>query len=77
MEDNHFIARRVPVFDPDGNRGLFDLDLNLEHLSNIAYAVRIDPERMMKPTRTKRNSDLFYGRIFASGAATITGRKMG
>ena len=61
VEDNHFIARRVPVFDPDGNRGLFDLDLNLEHLSNIAYAVRIDPERMMVLNTTKRNSDLFYG----------------
>ncbi len=77
VEDNHFIARRVPVFDPDGNRGLFDLDLNLEHLSNIAYAVRIDPERMMVLNTTKRNSDLFYGRIFASGAATITGSKAG
>ncbi len=77
VENNHFIAQEVPVFDPDGNRGLLGLDLDLEHLSNIAYAVRIRPERMMVLNTTQRNSDLFYGRIFATGAATITGSKAG
>lgn len=77
VRNNHFVAQEVPVYDPDGNRGLLGLDLDLEHLSNIAYAVRIRPERMMVLNTTQRNSDLFYGRVFATGEATITGSKAG
>lgn len=77
VQDNHFIVQEVPVYDPDGNRGLLDLDLDLEHLSNIAYAVRIRPQRMLVLNTTQRNSDLFYGHVFATGEATITGSKAG
>lgn len=77
VEKNHFIARDVPLFDPEDNRGLMSIDLNLEHLSNIAYGVQVTPSRMLVLNTTPRDNDMFYGRIYASGFASITGDKRG
>lgn len=75
VDKNRFIARNVPIFDPEGNRGAFSLDLNLQHLSNIAYEVRVAPERMLVLNTTQADNNLFYGRLFASGTARIVGDK--
>ena len=77
VEKNHLIARNVPLFDPEDNRGLMSIDLNLEHLSNIAYGVQVVPSRMLVLNTTPRDNDTFYGRIYASGFASITGDKRG
>lgn len=77
MENNRLTARGVPVYDPERNRGDFSIDLDLNHLSNIAYTVGVQPRRMMVLNTTQRDNDLFYGRIFASGSATIAGSKGG
>jgi len=75
VRGNRFRASNVPVFDPQGNRGRLDIDLNLQHLSNIAYDLRIAPQRMLVLNTTARDNDLFYGRVYATGAARITGDK--
>ncbi len=43
VKDNRFRASNVPIFDPRGNEGRFDFDMSLQHLSNIAYDVRVAP----------------------------------
>ena len=65
----------MPVFDPRGNRGKFNLDLNFEHLSNITFDVRVAPQQMLVLNTTEEDNDLFYGRVHATGGARITGRK--
>ncbi len=72
---NRFRASNVPIYDPERHRGRFSLDLNLEHLSNIAYNVRLRPENMLVLNTTSEDNELFYGRIFASGDARIVGDK--
>ena len=69
------IAEGVPLYDPEKNEGLFSIDLNLEHLSNISYSVKVLPKELMVLNTTSKDNDLFYGRIFASGSATIAGSK--
>ncbi len=73
--ENRFRAVDVPVFDPEGNRGKFNLDLNFEHLSNITFDVRVAPQQMLVLNTTEEDNDLFYGRVHATGGARITGRK--
>ncbi|WP_418992282.1 translocation/assembly module TamB domain-containing protein [Alistipes sp.] len=75
VEGNRFRAANVEIFDPDGNRGRLDLDLSLQHLSNIAYDVRVAPEQMMVLNTSSRDNDFFYGRVYASGLARIWGDK--
>ena len=73
VKNNHLIAEGVPLYDPEKNEGLFSIDLNLEHLSNIFYSVKVLPKELMVLNTTSKDNDLFYGRIFASGSATIAG----
>ena len=75
VRNNRFQASNVPVFDPKGNRGRFDLDLSLQHLSNISYDVRVAPQQMLVLNTTAEDNDLFYGEVYASGLARIRGDK--
>lgn len=77
VKNNHLIAEGVPLYDPEKNEGLFSIDLNLEHLSNIFYSVKVLPKELMVLNTTSKDNDLFYGRIFVSGSATIAGSKGG
>ena len=77
VRNNHLTAEGVPLYDPEKNEGLFSIDLNLEHLSNISYSVKVLPKELMVLNTTSKDNDLFYGRIFASGSATIAGSKGG
>jgi len=72
---NRFRANNVPIFDAENNRGRFDLDLNLGHLSNITYNVRITPDKMLVLNTTEQDNDAFYGKVYASGVADIQGAK--
>ncbi|MEG0498955.1 MAG: hypothetical protein RR522_03675, partial [Alistipes sp.] len=74
---NHLRAHNVSLFDPQGNEGKLNFDLSLAHLSNIAYKVQVSPKQMLVLNTTQQDNDLFYGRIFATGEATITGDKRG
>lgn len=75
VADSRFTARRVPVFDPEENWGAFDLTLDLQHLSDIAYDVRLRPEAMLVLQTDADDNELFYGRLYATGDARIRGRK--
>ena len=75
VKNNRFRASNVPIFDPRGNRGRFDFDMSLQHLSNISYDVRVAPQQMLVLDTDSDNNDMFYGRVFATGAARISGDK--
>ncbi|MBP3290523.1 MAG: translocation/assembly module TamB domain-containing protein [Alistipes sp.] len=77
VKDNHFLAEEVEVFDAEGNKGLFTMDLSLEHLKNISYDFRIIPNQMLVLNTTLQENDYFYGKVYASGVANISGSKKG
>ena len=49
--------------------------MSLQHLSNISYDVRVAPQQMLVLDTDSDNNDMFYGRVFATGAARISGDK--
>lgn len=75
VSGNHFRAQNIEIIDPDGNRGTFAMDLDLEHLKNIRYTVRLRPQKMLVLNTTEQDNNLFYGKLYASGDARIVGRK--
>lgn len=77
VDDNKFTAQAQEIFDSEGNRGLATLNLSLDHLSNVSYRLRLVPEKMMVLNTTEQDNELFYGRLYGSGVATIEGDKRG
>ena len=75
--DNHLIATSARIYDQERNTGQFNMDVSLEHLSNIAYTMRVTPRNMIVLNTTAQDNDLFYGKVYGSGVATINGNKRG
>lgn len=67
----------VAVYDKEENSGKLNFSLDLSRLKNISYRLRVAPERMLVLNTTAKDNNLFYGKIYASGQATISGDKMG
>ncbi|MDE7123485.1 MAG: translocation/assembly module TamB domain-containing protein, partial [Alistipes sp.] len=72
---NRFRATGATIYDPEGNSGRLDLDLDLKHLSNIGYELRVEPREMQVLNTTSADNDIFYGRVYATGVARIRGDK--
>ncbi len=77
VRNNLFHIDDVEVFDPEQNKGVLNFDLSLNRLSNISYKLNVRPEKMMVLNTTAQDNDYFYGKVYASGAATISGDKSG
>ena len=75
VKNNRFKASNVAVFDPQGHRGRFDFDMSLQHLSNISYDVRVAPQQMLVLDTDADDNDAFYGKVYATGSARISGDK--
>ncbi len=77
VRNNRFKADSVAVYDSERRGGTMSFDLNLNHLSNISYRLGVRPRRMLVLNTTAQDNDYFYGKVYASGDAVITGDKSG
>ena len=77
VEDNHIYSDGIALFDPNGNKGVYKMDLNLNHLSNITYDISIDANNMLVLDTKAKDNDFFYGHAFATGSAEFKGDKRG
>lgn len=75
VNGNRFSCSNVPIFDPEMNQGTLDLNLNLQHLSNIGYDVRVRPDRMLVLDTDESDNDTFYGKVYATGNVRVAGDK--
>ena len=77
VKDNRFYLRNAPIYDSSKNSGLLSMDLSLDHLSNIEYSLSAQFDDMQVLGTTKRDNDMFYGTLFASGDVRVSGDKAG
>ena len=77
VRDNRFYLRNATIYDRHKRSGLLSMDLSLDHLSNIEYSLRAQFNNMQVLGTTKRDNDMFYGTIFASGDVSVKGDKAG
>ncbi len=77
IKDNHIFAHDIAVMDRDGNKGYYNMDLNLSHLSNVEYDISVGADKMLVMDTEAKDNDLFYGHVFASGLLSIAGDKRG
>lgn len=77
VRNNRFYMRDVPIFDEAKNRGQIDMNLKLDHLSNIEYDMLATFRQFKVLNTDKRDNDMFYGNVFASGEVAVRGDKAG
>ena len=77
VKNNKFTMRDATIYDKDKHSGLLSIDLSLDHLSNIEYSVRAKFDNMQVLGITKRDNEVFYGTIYASGDVLVKGDKAG
>ncbi len=77
VDNNMLICNSTPINDGEGGEGDLQLEVDLKYLSNIGYKVRIAPRNLLVLDTSERDNDTFYGRVFASGLASIEGNKGG
>ena len=75
VNGSRFKGRNITVYDKKDNQGKMDIDLDLSHLSNIAYDIKVRPNKMLVLNTTDNDNDYFYGTVYATGNARIRGTK--
>ncbi|MFI3303705.1 MAG: translocation/assembly module TamB domain-containing protein [Rikenellaceae bacterium] len=75
--DNLLSTTPTQIVDEKGGKASVQLDVDLKHLSNIWYKIRVVPNNLLVLNTEKKDNDTFYGQIFASGVAEIEGDKSG
>ncbi len=75
--DNRLVGTRLNVDDKEGNSGELNIDVNMNHLKNISFNMSANIRKMLVLNTTERDNDIFYGRVFASGAMSIEGGRSG
>ncbi len=77
IKNSRMLLPATKFYDRDGNSGTLDMELDLQHLSNISFRVEARPDRMLVMDTGSKDNDLFYGTVYGTGSARITGDKMG
>ena len=77
IANNHIYADGIELFDPNGNKGVYNMDLDLNHLSNVTYDIAIAADNILVLDTKSKDNDLFYGHVFATGSAEFRGDKRG
>ena len=77
VENNHIYADGISLYDQQGNKGVFKMDLNLNHLSNVEYDISVEAEDILVLDTKSKDNDLFYGHVYATGSASFRGDKRG
>ena len=77
IAQNHIISDGVALYDPDGNKGIYKMDIDLNRLSNVTYDISIDANKMLVLDTKPKDNDFFYGHVFATGSAVFKGDKRG
>ncbi len=77
VTNNKLATTGATIYDTEGNTGNLNLSVDLTHLSNIGYSIRVLPDKLMVLNTEEGDNDSFYGTLFASGMANISGDKGG
>lgn len=77
LTDNVLTLPGAVVRDPHDNRAGFDMKVDLSSLSNVKYNFNVRPRNLLVLDTSESDNEIFYGHVYASGSASITGDKAG
>ncbi|MFR9603491.1 MAG: translocation/assembly module TamB domain-containing protein [Rikenellaceae bacterium] len=77
VKGNELVSQNARIYDMQGNSGVMNLSVDLQHLSNITYKVRLNVDDILALNTTLSDNDLFYGTMYTTGVVDIVGNKVG
>lgn len=75
INNNRFILDDTDFADKNGKKGKINMNLSLEHLSNIKYALGVKFSNMQVLDTSSKDNEMFYGSIRATGSLKVTGTR--
>ncbi len=66
---------QIDITDKDGNKGVLSGAIHHNYYSNVVIDLGLRVDNMLVLNTTKRDSESFYGVVYASGGVSITGNE--
>lgn len=77
IADNVLSLRKTSARDSDGGSAEVGLTVNLNSLKDVRYDVSVRPDNVLVLNTTEKDNSQFYGKVYASGYASIRGSRLG
>ncbi|MFI3331349.1 MAG: translocation/assembly module TamB domain-containing protein [Rikenellaceae bacterium] len=77
VKDNVFTLKATDVYDVKGNKAVMTMDLRSRYFKNFSFDIGIMPTNLMVLNTTRELNEDFYGTVYGSGGARITGDVLG
>ena len=77
VADNVLSLRKTRARDSQGGSAEVGLTVDLNTLKDIRYDVSVRPDNIMVLNTTEKDNSQFYGKVYASGYASIRGSRLG
>ena len=77
IADNVLSLRKTNARDSEGGSAEVGLTVNLNSLKDVRYDVSVRPDNVLVLNTTEKDNSQFYGKVYASGYASIRGSRLG
>ena len=77
IADNVLSLRKTSARDSQGGSAEVGLTVDLNSLKDIRYDVSVRPDNILVLNTTEKDNSQFYGKVYASGYASIRGSRLG
>ncbi|MDX9846151.1 MAG: translocation/assembly module TamB domain-containing protein [Tenuifilaceae bacterium] len=73
LENSNIIFRNFKIYDSNNRLATLNGAVNTDYFKNITLDLNITPSNFQFLNTTERDNELFYGTVYASGQARVTG----
>lgn len=77
IKDNVVTMPPTMVTDGENGKAMLEARMDLTNLSNVSYDVRLQPDNILAVNTTEKDSETFYGKVYASGNIALHGDRLG
>lgn len=73
FENSNIIFKNFKIVDPHNRSAMLNGSINTDYFKSISLDLNVNPSNFQFLNTTERDNELFYGTVYASGQAKVTG----
>ncbi len=77
IDDGKVALPLTTLTDNEGNRATLEAKADIANTANISYSARLVPSNLMAINLKAKAGDMFYGKVYLSGAINVKGNRNG